>query len=435
MLCRFGYFKMLFLLVFCCLSSSSSSSRFSTCTSSSSFDCGVQIGRGQRTRIREALKTQHGSSLIAFVATTPGAALYQDYLSLHEQVYPHLVDEVRGLANGAGVEFQHLMALNLEFELMSKGNVSNEGYVKGCSDFHLVKGANIRGWGHNEDGNARDNDLFYFVSANISANISNMSSSSTTTTSSSLSSSYFSFTYAGRLSGWAWSYNTFGLVFTVNGLFVLPDTKLGLGINFVARDLLDSTSVDNLIVRAQRSGQDGGSHFNVGNIFQDGIDNQLQLSIETGFAGTTIQEIDGTSMDGIADWYAHFNAYLHVDTYPQAGDYTSSVFRMARATTLSQKMKKKKKKKEQDVDLNWILDILSDQGGGAEKDTYCLYRCNTQEDPYETYVTVLIDLVATTLTVYTNRTNSWQAENYWLQIDLSKKLLPTSIPDFPREYA
>ena len=274
-----------------------------------------------------------------------------------------------------------------------------------CSHFSCTHNLHCNLGGHNEDGSAVDNDLFYFVSANTS------------------SSSYFSFTYAGRLSGWAWSYNTHGLVFTINGLFVLPNTQLGLGINFVARDLLDSKSMKDAIRRSKRPGQDGGSHFNVGD-----VNAGTQVSIETGgVAGTTtVEQLDGTK----GKWYAHFNQYLHNDQQPHKGDFVSSIYRMARATTLSQRTTTTDLAA---TDLVAVLDVLGDQGGynDGEQDLYCLHRCNSVVDPYVTYVTVLVDLKNQNMKVYSNRTSAKNANEWWWQVNLKDKELPVELPVFP----
>ena len=83
--------------------------------------------------------------------------------------------------------------------------------------------------------------------------------------------------------------------------------------------------MENAIERANRDGQDGGSHFNIGSISM-----KQQLSIETSWEGTTVQYLNGMNRN----WYAHFNAYLHTDK-PPFGDYTSSIHRMARVSTIA----------------------------------------------------------------------------------------------------
>jgi len=80
------------------------------------------------------------------------------------------------------------------------------------------------------------------------------------------------------------------------------------------------------------------------------------------------------------------------------------------------------------------LDVLGDQGGsnGGEPDVYCLHRCNSDVDPYVTYVTVLIDLQRKTLAVYSNRTSAAQRNGYWWLRNLTELSLPMDLPLFPR---
>ena len=376
--------------------SKASSNRFASCVAETHYDCGVQIGASQAERINLALATEHGASIVAFVNNTgTGRVLYDHYLQLHARTFPHLVDEVNGTATGAGVPFKSLFALNLEFELAAKGNLSTR-FGKGCSDYHLNDGfVENSGWGHNEDGSFADRDLFYFVSANISSEKQ--------------SASYFAFTYAGRLSGWAWGYNSFGVAITVNGLFVPKTTPLGLGINFIARDLLSSANTSDAVSRASRPNQDGGSHFNVGDIIS-----RDQISIETGGGKTTVQQLK----NGV---YFHFNAYLHNDRHARAGDYTSSIYRMARASTLTLRPSRPQT-------IEGVLDVLGDDQGDAR---YCIYRCNTPLDPYVTYVTVLIDLVKARLSVYADKPSAKNATtNAWWSTCL-KSGMPLQLPPFP----
>ena len=112
--------------------------RLATCTATTHYACGVQIGTSQHERIHAVLQTQHGQTLARFISTTLGSQLFQTYLELHRKVYPHLVDEINGTAVGAQVPFSALFALNIEFELMSKGNLTTNGFEKGCSDYHLI---------------------------------------------------------------------------------------------------------------------------------------------------------------------------------------------------------------------------------------------------------------------------------------------------------
>ena len=64
--------------------------------------------------------------------------------------------------------------------------------------------------------------------------------------------------------GWAWGANIHGHGQSVNSLFPL-NVSVGLGTNFVARDVLRATSIDDAVARATVSGQGNGAHFNLGN--------------------------------------------------------------------------------------------------------------------------------------------------------------------------
>ena len=205
---------------------------------------------------------------------------------------------------------------------------------------------------------------------------------------------------------------------TVNGLFVLPDTAPGLGINFVARDVLDAVNVSDALRRMRRAGQDGGSHFNLGST----VEPQLQLSVETGNGPTTV--LDVKTLGG---HYAHFNAYLHRDGLSGFGDFVSSIYRQARAVTLRSRQLPTLTGSTTNVEAS-ILDVMGDQGG--DRGVYCINRCNsTTDSDYITYVTVLVSLQGGgRVRVYTDRTSS--ASVPWLDLNMSAPV-PSTIPEFP----
>ena len=374
--------------------------RLATCVANSHYECGKQIGKQQAARIQKTLQTKHAQTIFQYVnQTVDGNKLYIFYLKLHLRVFPNLVDEINGTSIGAKVDFQALFALNIEFELIAKGNLSTNGFRKGCSDYHLFQpNQGINYWGHNEDGDINDKENgFYFVSSTIN------------------NQSYFAFSYSGRLPGWAWGFNN-AIIQTINGLYVNPSTKPGLGINFIARDLLNSHSMENAIERANRDGQDGGSHFNIGSISM-----KQQLSIETSWEGTTVQYLNGMNRN----WYAHFNAYLHTDK-PPFGDYTSSIHRMARVSTIATRSNELELK-----NIGYILDVLGDK----TTKPYCLNRCNTREDPYITFCTLTIDLENSKVRVYTDRTSKENIDNYWVEFDdvdtINISRIKSFLPRFP----
>ena len=80
---------------------------------------------------------------------------------VHERAYPQLMDEVRGLAAGSGLDFRRTMLNNMAQELgqrLPAAVVEPQGKAEqGCTDFHCVGPRGARGvsaWGHNEDAGA-----------------------------------------------------------------------------------------------------------------------------------------------------------------------------------------------------------------------------------------------------------------------------------------
>ena len=348
---------------------------------------------------------------MAWAATSEGNATLSAYLEMHARELPDLLDEVRGTADGAGVAFYpDLFALNMDIEISSKflsSTVDATHFRKGCSDVHLiVPERNVQGWGHNEDGELSDLNDFYFVTANISGF------------------RYFAMAYAGRLAGWTFGWNSHGIVHTVNALYVLKNTSLGLGTNFMAREILRASSVGDAVHRAQRAGQDGGSHFNIGSIYAScNSSDPCQVSIETSWEGTTVLNLGHEPLQ--SSFYSHFNAYLHTDK-PAAGDYTSSIYRLARATTMASRPAAAGLMPTASL-LPQVLDILGDNFSYP----YCLHRCNTKEDPYITITTSLVDLVGRRMRVYTSQTSAARADEAWLDVSLDGGF-DFVVPPFPK---
>ena len=382
--------------------------RHVTCDALTHYECGRQIGAKQRTRVQAAIASPHARALVAWAATSQGNTTLSRYLAMHARELPDLLEEVRGMADGADVKFYpDLFSLNMDVEISSKflpASADLAPFSKGCSDVHLIVPEHkVQGWGHNEDGEISDLNDFYFVTANISGF------------------RYFAMCYAGRLCGWTYGWNSHGVVHSVNALYTLKETPMGLGTNFMAREMLRASSVANAVQRAQRGSQDGGSHFNIGSIYAAcDKDDPCQVSIETSWEGATVLNLGHEPLQ--SSFYSHFNAYLHTDK-PAAGDYTSSIYRLARATTMASRPAAAD---AAPLMLPQVLDMLGDNFTYP----YCLHRCNTKEDPYITITTSLIDLVSRRIQVYTSQTSSEKVDEAWLDVSLDGGF-DFFVPPFP----
>ena len=264
------------------------------CNSPNSFECMKSIGKQSKPLIHTFLKTTSISSLLQYTKTTAGIAKLLAYKQYHVSKVPELVHDLEGLAAGANVPFDDLLAVNLQSELGF--------FVSGCSDVHVVNNSTSL-WLHNEDGGANLQDLVFIVKAKIGES----------------EEAFTAFAYPGQLPGWAWGVNGFGFVQSINALSSpppneSPELELGLGVVFVARKVLKSESVEHAMVVLNETIHGGGQHFNIGS-----IDSIHQYSVE-------IAANKPPSVLKLRKNYFHANQYLHAGMYehqPRIGDLES----------------------------------------------------------------------------------------------------------------
>lgn len=130
-------------------------------TGRSYFEIGAKIGEHFRDRIRGAIEVRRPwvEKLEAFVAADRHAR-YDGFLSTARNEFPHLIEEMKGYAEGAGVSFERMftIALNPELGAMMRAAES----PKECTTVALAAGDKL--WvGHNEDGASVYRDLMYLL--------------------------------------------------------------------------------------------------------------------------------------------------------------------------------------------------------------------------------------------------------------------------------
>lgn len=129
-------------------------------TGGSAREIGHDVGRGAReqiqtaaAQIREELNGRDPAEVLPLIGP---------YVEATEAVAPWLLDELRGMAEGSGVPFETLFALNAGEELVQ------EAGRRGCSVVGVAAGASRDGHvllAHNEDSTAGWADLTYVVRA------------------------------------------------------------------------------------------------------------------------------------------------------------------------------------------------------------------------------------------------------------------------------
>ncbi|KAJ9549685.1 hypothetical protein OSB04_022228 [Centaurea solstitialis] len=321
------------------------------------FQFGSSIGSHFSNLIKSRLSTDSifNHQLLPF-SQTPQAQSLLDSLSRNNATkFPNYWNELRGIAHGSGVPFLHIMILNFRKEILpfipKSEKVELEETIDDCSDV-LVVSDSMAVAVHNEDANVALVGHTYLIKATLSEGLS-----------------YTAYTYAGELPSCAFGFNNHGLAFTLDS--VPPDESEivagGIGRNFISRDLLEATSIEDAVNRIRSSQVSVGHSYNL-------IDVNLRriLNVETASSQRlSLHEVGATP-------FFHANMYLHLKVN-QAHD-RNSISRQNRAALLPKGSKD---------DLRSLL-------GDAGDEEYPIYM---QGPTLYTLCTAVIDLDERTLTI------------------------------------
>lgn len=189
------------------------------------FELGLAMGQAYQAAIRERVAA-HAPQLEQLLNEQRCQEHFGKLLATHQRLVPELLEELRGISSGSGVEFRLLLGVSLQEEL---GYCNASARRKGpdhCSDYMLCNSQHCFDV-HNEDGDLPDRKLFV---AQVQLGALN----------------FTAVNYAGDLLGGmsALAFNSQGLGFSLN--WVGPGTcdVSGLGRNFVSRQLLTAQGWD-----------------------------------------------------------------------------------------------------------------------------------------------------------------------------------------------
>ena len=194
-------------------------------------------------------------AMAAHCQTDEGARLLADFDRVNRAKYPHIIDEVAGIAAGSEQPIHLVMLANLAQEVSTF--VKSAAPVVGCTDVHVLTSTDSA-WGHTEDVLIEGSG--YIVHSTLVGDDAAQDG---------VVKRYTAFCYPGCVAGWAWGYNAHGVAFSINAL---TPSKLcvGLAASFVSRDVLDAENIDDAIARAAVLGQAGGQRFNLGSVAEPG---------------------------------------------------------------------------------------------------------------------------------------------------------------------
>ncbi|XP_078001144.1 beta-alanyl-dopamine/carcinine hydrolase-like [Glandiceps talaboti] len=332
-------------------------------------EVGHQIGQTFKSRIQDTVDLQ----LLRAHDTPKGRAMYNAYLNTCKAVYPHYIEELQGIADGAEVPFEYLFfsCIGSEITALSGDHPFKDSLEKnheGCTDLILTSDEQAI-IAHSEDVTP-DITNGYIIQAHILPSTSNPREEKFT-----------AFSYPGTLPGNTFGINAHGLIFTGNMIFQKGITSHNsIPRRFITRAFLSAQSLEDVInIIKKPPGTASAYNANVGVKEQSG--NRAKFySVEIGHSVSgSIVDVH-QYVDGFSYHLNHFNR-LGIDHYTD----DSSVHRAARIQQLPTP-----------ANMHDILEIMSD----THDEKYPIYRNGAPPDVYATSGIGVFDLKKNTLSVY-----------------------------------
>lgn len=282
--------------------------------SGSYYDIGYQSGKKFRKNFHYILEHKKAwiTKLIEITESQKGKAFRDELLAETKTYFPQYVDEIRGMSEGSGIDFNLMFSMSMKSELSAF-----EKENPGCSTVFYKDTQNS--WlFHNEDGDATYYDQMYVLRATPPSGVS-----------------FTTLVYPGFIPGVGPSMNSEGIILTSN-FIGCNKPMIGIPRYFLGRAILEAKNMEEALQIAQFERRAFPWHHNLASISDD-----KYVSIETLPDGTVdIREID----KGV---YLHTNHTTGENTRDyehQDLDYknSSSISRMEVLTRLSAEYKEKK---------------------------------------------------------------------------------------------
>ncbi|XP_044476281.1 uncharacterized protein LOC123203880 isoform X2 [Mangifera indica] len=326
------------------------------------FLIGQRFSNLIRSRLARDLILQN--QLLPFAGTPESRSFIKALLENNQNKFPGYWDELLGTAAGSGVPVIEIILINFRKEILpfiSKTEISsNVDTADDCSDV-LVVNESMAIAAHNEDANVSLLGHTYLIKCKLSNGLS-----------------FMAYTYAGELPSCAFGFNSHGLAFTLNSVPPVEDeiVAAGIGRNFISRDLLEATGINDALTRICSSEVSVGHSYNLIDIKTRQI-----LNVETASRNrVSVHNIGSTP-------FFHANMYLHLQVLQVQDE--NSISRQKRAIELPKGSKED------------FLSLLGDTGHPK----YPIYMIGNMTDNFNSLSSILSCLLYKTLfsgpTLYT----------------------------------
>jgi hypothetical protein len=293
--------------------------------------------------------------VMAFHRTAAGRELYDRFLALHQDRFPAYIAELQGMAEGAEHPFEELFLVNLRGEYGGLMPRKPEGDGAGCTDC-LANTADAALIGHNEDGSAAGLGNMYVLRVQLKDQAP-----------------FSALCYPGFLPGNAFGFNGAGVMHSIDSVSPRP-IQVGFSRHFLARSVLDATSLQDAIERVSLPGRASGFTYNMGSLTERRV-----VSVEVSPDRHHVHEVTG--------WYIHTNHYRQLGGIEQEIGLSSEA-RLARGEALCRETPPQRP--------GHVLAVLGDEA----REDYPIYRHGDPPDGGVTLCTGLFDLDAGALRIY-----------------------------------
>ncbi|KAF6172954.1 hypothetical protein GIB67_006330 [Kingdonia uniflora] len=276
------------------------------------FMIGQRFSQMIKSRLSKDLILQN--QLLPFALSAELQPLITALSNTNKNKFPRYWDELLGTAEGSGVPVLHLILLNFRKEILpflpSEVKIPDSDAPDDCSDV-LVASDCMALVVHNEDANIALVGHTYLIKATLSDGLT-----------------FTAYTYAGELPSCAFGFNSNGIAFTLDSVPPLQEEIMagGIGRNFISRDLLEATSLDDALHRIRSAEVSVGHSYNLVDIGTRKI-----LNVETASRNRVSVHIVGETP------FFHANMYLHLQV-KQVQD-ENSISRKKRADQLPKQSK------------------------------------------------------------------------------------------------
>ncbi len=261
-------------------------------------EIGTAIGKRFASNMHTVIKRRAAwhKNLMDIIATPAGRQLSEQLLQLTRKHFPHYLEEIRGMADGSGIDFAAMWAMTIKSELAALPDDP-----PGCSTI-AVRSPDRLWLFHNEDGHAIYQDLMFVVKAHPPSGVS-----------------FVALVYPGILTGNGPSMNSRGIIQATNYIGSLR-SALGLPRYILGRAILEAKDLAEAVRIATCEPRAYPYHHNLASLTE-----KRYLSVETVPGAAATREPEGV--------YLHTNHLLAEQTrsYPhedQEYKASSSISRM-----------------------------------------------------------------------------------------------------------